>query len=92
VVHRVHLGDGLVVAGDPTHLGDGADVEAHLYCEVPSLMVHAPWKIVVDAELLQSTIRGLTGAVDLRQAGDAEALGLSVGPHTRLLMPIKQVA
>ena len=91
-VGRVHLLQGLIAAGDPVHYGDGPTVEAHcLYVEVPSLVVNAPWKITVDAQLLQSTVAGL-GSVDLHQAGADLALGLSDGPHTRMLMPIKKTS
>ena len=89
-VSRVHLLQGLIAAGDPVYLGDGPAVEAQaMYVEVPSLQVHATWKITVDALLLQSTVAGLI-SVDLHQAGEGLALGLNEGPHTRLLMPTKR--
>ena len=91
-VSRVHLLPGLIAAGDPVSLGAAPTVETQaMFVQVPSLQVSASWEIVVDAQLLQSTLTGLTGAVDLHQAGEGAALGLQDGRRTRLLMPIKKV-
>jgi len=90
-IDRVHLIQGLIAATDPVHYGDGPTVEAQaMYVAVPSLQVHAPWKITVDALLLQSTVAGFT-SVELHQAGEGLALGLTDGPTTRILMPAKAV-